>query len=627
MGKMVSRYITWKEAMKDRWYLHLLNGMINLVLSVFTAVPLLAYLCRQIPFTFEANDDAVVMQILDGSYTGSPEAHAVFIRYPISAIIAKLYKINPKFSIFVTDFHDVVWYVGVIVILTGIALVAVLFRMLDYFACNRILICLLFDLGFLAVWLTAFSCLTFSTAAAFMGCMALLFLGFSRKETAWRPWNVLLLAIFLVAAYDFRKQCLLMVLPLVLVEAVLKYHIHFFKSIKPWVLLILCAVLVGGMIGFDNHMYSSQNWKHYLAYNHARAYLQDYKGFPEYDQAQDFYKSIGVTPGDRELMAHYTYGFSDNFDPDWVEQTSDYVKETQADAPLKARLRASQSLARTYLKESNQTDEGLKYFSFYLSFLTIPLLAVTAVFCFKGNVAAIICSAIELILYHALIWLEFLYLAMNERFPQRVEEAIRLLMLSGALVIVGHLLACWKKVKVGRVHAFQLSIVLQMIIFLFAMPYARSYAKKRISYVKGVQNYNRDYDSEKEEVLKYCGSHPKNIYILDTRSFTKTSRPGDETRQGNWIMSGSWISYSPLYYQKLRKYETRTLGESFYTRPNVYIVTKGPKNLASLFGLEDKRQVTSHISDELVTKTNAFFEIYKVTHVITNEEWERQEDE
>ena len=64
----------------------------DLLISLAAVLPLMCLVIKTVPFSYEINDDALVAQFLDGSYTGSPEAHAFYVRYPLSWLIAKLYE-------------------------------------------------------------------------------------------------------------------------------------------------------------------------------------------------------------------------------------------------------------------------------------------------------------------------------------------------------------------------------------------------------------------------------------------------------------------------------------------------------------------------------------------------------
>ena len=53
----------------------IVNFFINIILSISTVIPFMLKLCQKVAFTYEVNDDAAVVQILDGSYTGIPDGH------------------------------------------------------------------------------------------------------------------------------------------------------------------------------------------------------------------------------------------------------------------------------------------------------------------------------------------------------------------------------------------------------------------------------------------------------------------------------------------------------------------------------------------------------------------------
>ena len=109
-----------------------------------------------------------------------------------------------------------------------------------------------------------------------------------------------------------------------------------------------------------------------------------------------------------------------------------------------------------------------------------------------------------------------------------------------------------------------------------------------------------------------CGHHEKkhkeNYYILDTQSFGKSSGVKDDLHQRNWYMSGSWTAYSPLYEEKLAKDGISNLGTGFLLKKNVYIITKGKKNILNLLGQEDTEHLTYKAVDEIEASGNLFLQ-------------------
>ena len=609
MKQKFKDYLKKKEEISEKLWFRILDQVINLVLAVGTVLPLLYRICTTIPFSYEVNDDAVIVQILDGSFTGAPEPHAIFVKYPLSWIISFLYRKNPRIDFAGIHLRDVNWYIGALVVLYGFALIAVLYRMLNHFKSNRLLICVLYVLGFLLIWLPCFSKVTFSTAAAFFGCMALLYLALESREEAWRPWNLAVLSILMIASYCMRNQSFYMILPFLAVELVLKFHLDFFRSLKPWIAACVIALVCAAVFYANDRAYSSQEWKDYRTYNHARAYLQDFVGFPEYEEDMEFYQSLGIGQEDRDAMAHYTYCMDDRFEPEWVLKTYEHVKGKEEKKLWVQKIRDSRDKALKYATNSKQAPFRLRFYSFYFCLLLIPLIPVTLVLRFKEGIGTLLLHLLQTALYAALLAGEWVYLAINGRFPQRVEECIRLMTLTAALVMVCHFLETYKEVPACRIPA-----ILQIIFLAVLAHWMIPYAGNVLAETEGNQQYEQAYGAEKGEILRYCGNHPENWYILDTASFTKVSLPSDDTRQHNWFMSGSWTAFTPLYKQKLETAGAENLGSGFLLKDNVYVISLNTRKVGAMMGLEDSRVDYENV-DEYLSSANNFFEVYKVTGI------------
>lgn len=587
-----------------------INFVINMILAIGTVLPFMMKMCNKVAFTYEVNDDAAIVQILDGSYTGTPDGHAIFIKYPLSWIIAKLYELNPKLPFTVPADNGTNWYVTAIVLLEVFALTVVLFRILNYFRCNRILICFFYTLAFVYVWMPCFFHLTFSTVAAFLGCMSLLFTGFAKKEELWRPWNLLCLGILGISAYCMRKQCFYMVIPFLLIEIWYKYRMDFFRSVKPWFIFGVCGVLGAGILFLNTQMYGSMGWKNYFIYNHARAYMQDYTGMPDYEENEDFYQSIGVSENEQKVFKSYSYCLYDDFSTETIEKIYNYQKTQEPQLSLEQKAENAKEKAYRYCVKKKQTGEFLKFSGFYVWFLIVPLTAVTLLFKWKNGFLRWVSTFLYGGTCAFLIYIEWIYLAMNGRFPQRVEESIRLLMLSVGFMIVCHLLSFWKDTSFIRI-----SVVIQCILLAVILHMGVN-GSDRIQAIQGIQAGREAGSGQKAEIAAYCGKHKENYYILDTQSFGKPSGVKDDLHQGNWYMSGSWTAYSPLYEEKLAKDGISNLGTGFLLKKNVYIITKGKKNILNLLGQEDTEHLTYKAVDEIEASGNLFFAVYKVSRSV-----------
>ena len=260
--------------------------------------------------------------------------------------------------------------------------------------------------------------------------------------------------------------------------------------------------------------------------------------------------------------------------------------------------------------KKKQTGEFLKFSGFYVWFLIVPLTAVTLLFKWKNGFLRWVSTFLYGGTCAFLIYIEWIYLAMNGRFPQRVEESIRLLMLSVGFMIVCHLLSFWKDTSFIRI-----SVVIQCILLAVILHMGVN-GSDRIQAIQGIQAGREAGSGQKAEIAAYCGKHKENYYILDTQSFGKPSGVKDDLHQGNWYMSGSWTAYSPLYEEKLAKDGISNLGTGFLLKKNVYIITKGKKNVLNLLGQEDTEHLTYKAVDEIEASGNLFFAVYKVSRSV-----------
>lgn len=600
-------YARREETEKTLWY-RIVNLLASFSMAIAAVIPLMWRIWKTVPFTYEVNDDPALVQILDGSFTGEPEAHSIFVRYPLSWVIARLYQKNPTVHIMGEVFKNVNWYLAVFTLLSAFALTAVLFRILHYFRANRLIICLLFDMAFLLGWLPCFSNMTFSTAAAFMGCMGILFFAFESPDEAWRPWNIAVLAILLTASWSYRKPCFYMVAPVIGVEIILKYNIRFFKSWKPWFFCFLTGIPLLLTMQLDSHMYGSREWKRYLIYNQARAYLQDYSGFPPYEEHKEFYRSIGVNQIIWDAMSSYTYCMVDGFKTDWVEETYSYVKSLEPDKSLPERAGEAVPEARKLMADSEEVNSSLVNAAGYFWLLLIPLFPVTLIFCWDRGILSHLRQLISIAATCVITKLEWVYLAMNGRFPLRVKEAIWLLTFSTGFCLSVKLFGQWREKAFTRIP-----IIIQIIVLVFFL--RADPVSPLISTRAMLQQQKLAAASGKAEVAAYCGRHPDSLFVIDTRAVVRGNNPQDDLRQGNWFLSGSWMSYSPVFTRKLQAAGTDSLGCSFLTRENVYLITQSRKNVAYLLGIEDKDRVHADIVDEFMTSNYTFLKVYKVRSV------------
>ena len=622
MQDPIRAYYDKKHQLEEQRWFPAARFVYNLVLAVAAVVPMMVRVLRTVRFSYEMNDDAMIEQALNGSYTGTPDGHAFYIRYPLSWVMKTLYEKDPALPGGLWPEEDVNWYVMTIALLAVFAMVCVLFRLLNAFRGNRLLICILFDLAIACLWLPHFANMTFTTAAAFMGCMGLLFFAFESGEEAVRPWNLLLLFVLLGSCWCLRKQCFLMVAPCAVVILLFKYRLQYFRSWKPWVTTACIALMALALVKIDAHTYDA-DWQVYREYNAERSWLQDYDRIPEYEGNEAFYEEIGLTEEGRDAFDSYTYCMVDGFGPETIHKIYVYVKQQEDPSydpetaegansmlsgsfeELKEQALASKDGALEKFRNPVNISETTVRLVRVLWECLLPLLLLTLLTCRERRWLDTLVLLVEGLAMGGLVCAEWLYLIMNDRFPKRVEEVIWLLTFSIGALMAGQILLRWRDVRFSKVPGV-LQLIL-LVLFLQHNPIPASIEAVR------VQQENLPAKMlDKGVVLEYCGEHPDDFFVLKTTSVVAGTTPYDDLHQGNWFMSGSWAAFSPLYEQKLADQGTKTLGTEFLYRDNVYVITKGETNIRRMMGRSKDQPVTAVVVDTFGVPSGEDFYVYKV---------------
>ena len=77
---------------------HWLECTMSLFLTIVSAV----VITSQFTYLCDTNDDVLLRSIVSGTFTGMPDAHLIYIMYPLGLILKALYQLSP----------NVPWYDG-----------------------------------------------------------------------------------------------------------------------------------------------------------------------------------------------------------------------------------------------------------------------------------------------------------------------------------------------------------------------------------------------------------------------------------------------------------------------------------------------------------------------------------
>lgn len=208
-----------------------------------------------LPVGFEENDDVMMCMIANGTYSGAPEYHLVYINVLYGFVLAALYHIIPAIE----------WYTLSFAILHILSMSALSYCVLT--TPNRAKWeKILWLMVLYVLWARVIVALQFTTTAGMVclaGCMSLL------RESKKARWSGVVLVI-IAALIRFMAAGLvgLLMAPII----VYTYRLNWRKYIA---IVIMLTAVVGCRV--TNHMIYDRDpeWKYFRAYNQLRAQLND----------------------------------------------------------------------------------------------------------------------------------------------------------------------------------------------------------------------------------------------------------------------------------------------------------------------------------------------------------------
>lgn len=534
----------------------------NFLWAVSCAALYFIVLWNLMPFVYGIIDDRSMMEIVSGQYLGYPDAHTIFLGWWYSLFLTALYRIVPEMD----------WYALCYILLQGMCLSLLLFRFLG--KCGGIrkkLFCSVsLLLLFTALALQAAVQLTFTTTAAILG-MTVIFWYMTAETIRLCDWLLLFALCFLTE--QIRSSVFFMILPVC--GILWLFRIRKASERTFWHLLIPASAVAAVLIAGESGMrigYGSGDWSDYQTYNQNRSAVYDYSNytFPLYEGAEEFYGSIGIEEKSRaRTLMNYNYTADEKITPeffgDYIEAYKNAFPETDGGT---AKLRAS-------IKEYVQGVWSGRFHLLHLFALVLyALLIVRAClrkeweFCQK----AVAVGGIQ-----GLLWL---YLIYEGRMPDRVIFCMNLMLSVTALLLLGEALTGLRPdARLRRAGA--------AACFLFLLLLASGQFREIRT-----QNQEMSVRNESVEKLKeYCMEHPENFYFNDVTSLAFSTWNvclwRKEPYRMNYMSLGDWMSYSPVWKEKLEQNGISSVKEALYGQDSVYLICSYDKGLEYLVSLYD----------------------------------------
>ena len=300
-------------------------------------------------YYFDLNDDVLIRDILSGVYTGESEALTAQLLWPLSALLAGLYRVLPGVPVF----GAFLWLCqagSIFLILkrsldavsgpaapgkiraAGTSSVGGSLKKLCLSLLETLLIaaCLLYHLVFVQYTVTAG---LLATAAIF----TFLTVREREGERAAAFWlRCLPAALLFWIAFCLRSEMGLLLLPLAGVAGIWKWAARrpVFTGRNAASFVGVFALILAGLLGCfgaDRLACSDPEWQEFEDLFDARTQVYDFydASLRSFEKNREFYEKLGLTETQCELLVNYNYGADDAIDAQVMEQIAAYGEETR----------------------------------------------------------------------------------------------------------------------------------------------------------------------------------------------------------------------------------------------------------------------------------------------------------
>ena len=499
-----------------------------------TAAAVFSVLCITgvlFPMMFYMNDDVTMRSILSGTYTGSPDGHAVYMKYPLTGIISLLYRITanvPWFSLLMSGF----FFLAVTMLLGHLANVSKKPGKADV----SLIMCM--ALLCVALFLPHFIYMHYTVVAAILGSCGLFLTALGGGKKA---------VLLFILCYCVRSQVFFLLLP-------------FYAIIVLWKLwekkwreqMIILALLAGGIMAcmaWNGLMYRSEEWKQFAAYNESRTQLYDYHDLLSYEEYRDQYESAGIGEWEYAILEKYTLVLDGEVDADMLQAASDiYSAKREAERSAADYFRFCLT---EYYYHTLYTDKPYNYILIGAYLLTVILLLSKK---YWMRFFLVCCMAAG----RSMIWI---FLIWQGRFPERIYISlylIEIMVLAGMICTMLTERADAEEAeqdskafsKEGKKQPGRSVIICAGIFFslaLLGVSVTQMTAASESAYLQ-------QEDQKKWKALTaYCKKNNENFYLLDVRSMVSYAGEVWENDSGyaNYLLAGGWMSATPLLQSRI----------------------------------------------------------------------------
>ena len=578
-------------------------------------------------FYYDLNDDTMMLDIMSGAYSGTPDGHNMQTLYPLGALIALCYKVCgtvPWYGLFLCLCQFGCFYlIGVRLCSLGLCNLGEGRRKAGdgqrpaaLYTASRV------GVGRKILWLGALSLLVWGvclshlvnlqytvTCAMLSAAAIFLFLTTPDTESSKRFIRSNIPSMVLViVAYQLRSEMLLLTFPFICLAGL--YRLTEEKKLFGKDTLIrygsVLGIMLAGMLisrGIDYAAYGSGQWKDFLRFFEARTTVYDfYQELIMEDAWQEALEELGAPPCRQTLLRNYNYGLDDGVDSQFLMTLADYATDTVRKARDWEAI-VKKQVYRYYYRTLRGGDSPYStlllwmYAGVFAAGICAPVLFGKAASGEEKNGGKVekkresmqrfdlLWQAVLVTGVRSAVWM---FILLRGRDPERITHSLYLV--EFALLAAMLIRACHRSTggaeivrstdtDTGRhcagsvLHGVACGIVLIMAVS-FCLITGKGMIKG-IPALRAQQELREQVNENWYAIDAYCRERDENFYFEDVYSTVSFSRRiFDSTGRGyaNYDILGGWMCGSPLYYDKLRRYGITSVQEALIERGNVYLI-------------------------------------------------------
>jgi len=532
----------------------------NLLWAVVCPLLYMIILWNLVPFVYGIVDDRSMMEIVSGQYLGTPDGHMIFTGYWYSYLVAGLYRLVP----------NVDWYALCFLGIQAGCMGLMFYRMLGR---EKKISGKVWQGVFVMLWcvilgIQTVTQVTFTTTAAVLAATVIFWY---MTAEIFRVSDMVILTILCFLAVELRFSVFCMILPVCGVLWIFrvwddkgKNRLHLFVP------LMVAGVFVLELLSQISG-YGGSDWRAYTEYNNIRSIIFDYDDymFPRYEDETELYNSLGIEAKSRaKNLYYYNYTADDGITADFFGQYYEARK-----SQVRERVQPVQRIKETVKNYIKGVLQGRYDYRHLAALIGYGILFLWYIFhkewraCLKG------CCILGVQL---LLWM---YLIYRGRTPERVLISMNLMLIVPLLLLW---LDVWSRWKVPvRLHRAGAGILLVCLCVTAAW------------YVAAIRQENQEtskWNRNVEGLKEYCMEHPENFYFNDVTSMAMTTYNVHLWQQEPYVMNymslGDWMSFSPLWEEKLAQNGIASVKDALYEQDHVYLICsfdRGVEYLTSLY--------------------------------------------